>query len=83
MQAKWVTAKCESCGNCVEACQFSTLSLENGKLVLDGALCMGCGACISRCDKGAHSLVLDERKGIPLEILKLIEKKDKSQQYVN
>lgn len=62
-------SRCESCGTCVEFCQFSALRM-------DEAMCMGCGACISNCERGAHSLVRDPRKGVPLEIRKLIVSQD-------
>jgi ferredoxin len=29
---------------------------------------MGCGVCVDQCDLGALTLVLDESKGIPLDI---------------
>ncbi|NNG16106.1 MAG: 4Fe-4S binding protein, partial [Gemmatimonadales bacterium] len=30
--------------------------------------CMGCGVCEGQCETGAIALVLDERKGIPLDV---------------
>ena len=67
-------SKCQSCGTCVEYCPFDALRMEAGKLIVDEEICMGCGVCIPKCERGAHSLVRDERKGVPLEIKKLIEK---------
>lgn len=64
--------RCQSCGACVEYCQFDALSMENGRLIVDEEKCMGCGACIPNCEQHAHSLALDSRKGIPLEIQKLM-----------
>ena len=65
--------KCIGCANCVEFCQFKALRLHNGKIQVDETLCMGCGVCVDKCKQHAHHLVKDERKGQPLEIVKLME----------
>lgn len=74
---------CKNCGNCVNFCQFNALRLENDKLIVNESKCMGCGACIPQCEQGAHSLILDSKKGIPLEIYKLIDKKNNEEQFSN
>jgi ferredoxin len=68
--------KCQSCGTCVDYCPFAALRMENGRLVVDEEKCMGCGVCVPKCPQHAHSLVLDSRKGVPLEIRELIEGHD-------
>jgi len=35
--------------------------------------CMGCGICTSKCDHNALSLVLDEARGVPLEVCSLMK----------
>jgi ferredoxin len=40
----------------------------NGKIAIDGGLCMGCGLCINQCPTEALSLIRDETKPAPLEI---------------
>lgn len=47
--------KCIKCGECVDACQFSALSLEK-KLKLNTFLCEGCGACEVICPVKAIKL---------------------------
>jgi len=47
--------KCTKCGKCVDACQFSALSLEK-KLKLNTFLCEGCGACEIICPVKAIKL---------------------------
>jgi ferredoxin len=34
---------------------------------------MGCGVCISKCEQDALTLVLDEAKGVPLEVCSLMD----------
>ncbi|MBD3282014.1 MAG: P-loop NTPase [Candidatus Portnoybacteria bacterium] len=47
--------KCIKCGQCVDACQFSALEL-NEKIKLNPFLCEGCGACEAVCPAGAIKL---------------------------
>lgn len=65
-------AKCVSCGNCVELCQFSAIDLESDERI-DGQTCMGCGVCVSACPEQALSLVRDPARGEPLEIHTLMD----------
>jgi Pyruvate/2-oxoacid:ferredoxin oxidoreductase delta subunit len=62
---------CIACGTCVEFCQFAAVSIEIDHAVVDFDSCMGCGVCEAHCEQGAIRLVLDQRKGIPLEIEQL------------
>ena len=59
---------CIGCGVCAELCQFEAIAMADGRAFIDAAACMGCGVCVDQCDLGALTLVLDESKGIPLEI---------------
>ncbi len=45
--------KCISCGQCVEACPYGFLKMENKKLILDTKYCPACGRCIKSCKRGA------------------------------
>ena len=40
---------CEGCGDCIERCHFSALSLPDSVCVVDHARCMGCGLCAVAC----------------------------------
>lgn len=40
---------CKSCGSCVSACGSSSLTLVNGKPVVDEAACVLCGYCGAEC----------------------------------
>ena len=64
---------CIGCGTCEDICQFRAISVPDGTAVVDYEGCMGCGVCVQHCSQEALSLVLDESKGIPLEINKLME----------
>ena len=47
--------KCVSCGKCVEVCQFNSLALIKGKVLVFNDLCHGCGSCKINCPSGAIS----------------------------
>jgi len=40
---------CKGCGECVKACQFGALRVENGRAVVDPSRCTLCGYCAARC----------------------------------
>ena len=58
---------CIACGECETACPFDAIVLNDTSTV-SWEQCMGCGVCEARCDTDAISLVLDERKGVPLDV---------------
>ncbi len=62
---------CIGCGDCKGFCQFEALEVVDGFNHVDYDKCMGCGVCVSKCNQGALSLVRDEAKGIPLEVMSL------------
>jgi len=63
-------AACIACGDCVSACPFEAIRL-NGTVTVDWAKCMGCGVCEGQCETDGIMLVLDERKGTPLDVHKI------------
>ncbi|UCF20949.1 MAG: 4Fe-4S binding protein [Gemmatimonadota bacterium] len=60
-------AECIACGTCQATCPFKAITLDRVSVV-DWEKCMGCGVCQGQCDTGAIRLVLDERKGLPLDV---------------
>lgn len=52
--------KCTACGQCVEACPFGVLRLEEDRLVI-GEGCTLCGACVEACE--FEALALPEAEG--------------------
>jgi heterodisulfide reductase subunit A len=48
---------CSACGNCVEACPFGAIELQQGRFgrtaYVNTALCKGCGCCVAACPSGA------------------------------
>ncbi len=61
---------CAACGTCVEACPFGAITLEDHSVV-DWEKCLGCGVCVDQCPNSALSLLRDERKGLPLDVIAL------------
>lgn len=48
---------CESCGTCVERCQFEARILLDDQLMVNSDLCYGCGVCVSTCPTEAITLL--------------------------
>ena len=48
-----VGAACDGCGLCVRYCPHGSLSLEEGRLVVDPEMCSGCGLCAEVCPPAA------------------------------
>jgi ferredoxin len=61
---------CIGCGECEAICPFAAVTVD-GVSAVTWEKCMGCGVCTGKCETGAISLVLDERKGIPLDVRQL------------
>jgi ferredoxin len=64
---------CIACEDCMDYCQFGALELGDIAMEVNYEKCMGCGVCVDKCEQGAMLLVRDEAKGVPLEILALME----------
>lgn len=61
---------CIACCECEAACPFDAITVDAVSMV-DWEACMGCGVCESKCAAGAVCLVLDEGKGLPLDVRKI------------
>jgi Pyruvate/2-oxoacid:ferredoxin oxidoreductase delta subunit len=64
---------CIGCSECTSYCQFEAISVSEGLNLVNIERCMGCGVCVSHCPQGAIELVLAPEKGIPLEMVKVVE----------
>lgn len=61
--------KCAGCGTCEESCPFEAIAVGRDYIAqVDWEKCMGCGVCTGQCPNEAVSIVLDERKGVPLDV---------------
>jgi Pyruvate/2-oxoacid:ferredoxin oxidoreductase delta subunit len=58
---------CSGCATCADLCSFDAIQV-NGSSAISWEECMGCGVCVGHCPSEAMSLVLDERKGTPLDV---------------
>jgi Pyruvate/2-oxoacid:ferredoxin oxidoreductase delta subunit len=67
--------KCKGCLTCVKFCPFNARRIDPATLKSETIFdkCHGCGVCIDKCPNGALTLVVDAKKGIPLNIDKLKE----------
>lgn len=48
---------CLGFGDCAKACPFGAIKMENGKPIVDKALCTGCGKCKDMCPRGIIGIV--------------------------
>jgi len=44
---------CDACGDCVDVCPESAITIENEKALINEIMCTGCGACIPACPHDA------------------------------
>ena len=68
---KVITKKCIGCGDCIDHCSQSALSLEEEKAVLDEKKCIGCGECILICPNEAVQIQWDQ--AIPVFLENMVE----------
>ena len=68
---------CTGCGACEGACPFDAVTM-GAVASIDWRTCMGCGICVDSCPEKAISLVLDPKKGLPLDIDELAASKPAS-----
>lgn len=48
---------CLGFGNCVKACPFDAISVQNGVAIVDKEACKACGKCVAACPKNLIELV--------------------------
>jgi NAD-dependent dihydropyrimidine dehydrogenase PreA subunit len=60
--------KCKGCNRCTEVCSFGAAKVVDGKAEINWESCHGCGVCTSKCSSDARKLILDERKGKPMDV---------------
>ena len=64
--------RCSGCGTCKSICPFQAVEIveskDKSKSVVQWEKCYGCSVCVDKCKKGARSLELDEKKGLPLYV---------------
>jgi len=61
--AKVNVALCAGCGQCVEACPYGAVIIEDGHAAVKGYTCKGCGTCAAACPNKAMGLIhYDDRQ---------------------
>ncbi len=58
---KLCTYACIGFGNCVKACQFGAMHIENGVAKVDRSKCVGCGACAEVCPKSIITMIPEKQ----------------------
>jgi Na+-translocating ferredoxin:NAD+ oxidoreductase RNF subunit RnfB len=53
---------CLGYGDCVNACKFGALSIEDGIAKVDKSKCTGCGVCVNTCPRNVISLLPSDTK---------------------
>lgn len=53
----FIEEKCINCLQCVDSCIHGAISINNGKMEFDRALCQNCGKCAVNCPTGARSML--------------------------
>lgn len=53
---------CIGLGDCVSACRFGAITLQNGKPIICEDICTGCGACAAVCPKTLISIIPKDSK---------------------
>ena len=62
---KLCTFACIGFGNCVRACQFDAMHIENGVAKVQRSHCVGCGACVDACPKSIVRLIPESQRIMP------------------
>jgi ferredoxin len=71
---------CNSCGECLDRCQFKAISVENDVYHFDKKKCAGCGLCVITCEPKALKLerkTEEESVQTPQNIMKWNEERAK------
>ncbi|MFX1383597.1 MAG: DUF362 domain-containing protein [Promethearchaeota archaeon] len=66
---------CIGCGNCIDRCQITAITLINEKANINLNRCIGCGNCVVICPEGAIQLRSKQTKEIPVETIDDLYKK--------
>jgi len=61
--------RCAGCGQCVSACPYQAIKLEQGLASINGYLCKGCGTCTAVCPNKAVSLIHYDDRELVAEII--------------
>ena len=61
--------RCAGCGQCVSACPYQAVKLEQGLTTVNGYLCKGCGTCTAVCPNKAISLIHYDDRELVAEII--------------
>jgi heterodisulfide reductase subunit A len=67
--ARVIQTRCAGCGQCVSACPYNTISLEEKKATVNEYQCKGCGTCAATCPNKAMTLIHFEDEQLISELV--------------
>ena len=50
-------SRCQMCGDCITACKYKAIYMQDDRISVDSIACTGCGICMSKCKQNAVDIM--------------------------